>query len=218
MPSTVIRRFDYSPQLQELTVEFVTETSKLMDTPAGVLYIVNNYTGDRTAWEMAKEIQEAEGQKIGWLLVNDDVAVENSTHTTGRRGVAGTVVVEKMVGAAAEAGADLAQGVARGEQQRLGPHPRDDVGDLHHVRPADDSVQAVRAGEHFGSRERRQRQHPLHAHRRGGRDRLTGWQLRGTRAPIVGNFSHALDATGLPIVGECLPERSDVPRPHWSRR
>ena len=55
-------------------VEFVTETSKLMDTPAGVLFIVNNYTGDRTAWEMARELCEAEGQKIGYLLVNDDVA------------------------------------------------------------------------------------------------------------------------------------------------
>ena len=67
-------------------VEFVTETSKLMDTPAGVLYIVNNYTGDRAAWEMAKELCEAEGQKIGYLLVNDDVAVKDSTWTVGRRG------------------------------------------------------------------------------------------------------------------------------------
>ena len=80
-------------------VEFVTETSKLMDTPAGVLYIVNNYTGDRSAWEMAKELCEAEGQKIGYLLVNDDVAVKDSTWTVGRRGVAGNFFVIKAAAA-----------------------------------------------------------------------------------------------------------------------
>ena len=88
-------------------VEFVTETSKLMDTPAGVLFIVNNYTGDRTAWEMAREMCEAEGQKIGYLLVNDDVAVKDSTWTIGRRGVAGNFFVIKAVGAASEKGASL---------------------------------------------------------------------------------------------------------------
>ena len=96
-------------------VEFVTETSKLMDTPAGVLYIVNNYTGDRTAWEMAKELQEAEGQKIGYLLVNDDVAVKDSTWTVGRRGVAGNFFVIKAVGAASENGAELEELVRIGE-------------------------------------------------------------------------------------------------------
>jgi dihydroxyacetone kinase-like protein len=60
-------------------VEFVTETTKLMNSPMGVLYIVNNYTGDRTAWDMARELSEAEGMKIGYLLVNDDVAVKDST-------------------------------------------------------------------------------------------------------------------------------------------
>jgi dihydroxyacetone kinase-like protein len=88
-------------------VEFVTETSKLMDTPAGVLYIVNNYTGDRSAWEMAKELQEAEGQKIGYLLVNDDVAVKDSTWTVGRRGVAGNFFVIKAAAAMADKGGSL---------------------------------------------------------------------------------------------------------------
>jgi phosphoenolpyruvate---glycerone phosphotransferase subunit DhaK len=97
-------------------VEFVTETSKLMDTPAGVLYIVNNYTGDRTAWEMAKEIQEAEGQKIGYLLVNDDVAVKDSTWTIGRRGVAGNFFVIKCVAAKADKGGTLEECVAVGEK------------------------------------------------------------------------------------------------------
>jgi dihydroxyacetone kinase-like protein len=88
-------------------VEFVTETTKLMNSPKGVLYLVNNYTGDRTAWDMAKELSEAEGFKIGYLLVNDDVAVKDSTWTVGRRGVAGNFFVIKAVGAAAEQGADL---------------------------------------------------------------------------------------------------------------
>ncbi len=97
-------------------VEFVTETSKLMDTPAGVLFIVNNYTGDRTAWEMAKELCEAEGQKIGYLLVNDDVAVKDSTWTIGRRGVAGNFFVIKAAGAMAEKGGSLEECVRVGEK------------------------------------------------------------------------------------------------------
>ena len=97
-------------------VEFVTETSKLMDTPAGVLYIVNNYTGDRTAWEMAKELREAEGQKIGYLLVNDDVAVKDSTWTVGRRGVAGNFFVIKAAAAKADKGGTLEECVAVGEK------------------------------------------------------------------------------------------------------
>ena len=70
----------------------------------GVLFIVKNYAGDTMNFQMAAEMLEIENATV---LVNDDVAVENSTHTTGRRGVAGTVMVEKMVGAAAEEGASL---------------------------------------------------------------------------------------------------------------
>jgi dihydroxyacetone kinase-like protein len=97
-------------------VEFVTETSKLMDTPAGVLYIVNNYTGDRTAWEMARELCEMEGQKIGYLLVNDDVAVKDSTWTVGRRGVAGNFFVIKAAAAMADKGGSLEECVRVGEK------------------------------------------------------------------------------------------------------
>jgi phosphoenolpyruvate---glycerone phosphotransferase subunit DhaK len=70
----------------------------------GVLFIVKNYAGDTMNFQMASEMLDMENATV---LVNDDVAVENSTHTTGRRGVAGTLIVEKMVGAAAETGADL---------------------------------------------------------------------------------------------------------------
>jgi phosphoenolpyruvate---glycerone phosphotransferase subunit DhaK len=76
-----------------------------VDTGAGVLFIVKNYSGDMMNFQMAAEMVERDNATI---IINDDVAVENSTHTTGRRGVAGTLIVEKIVGAAAERGADLA--------------------------------------------------------------------------------------------------------------
>jgi dihydroxyacetone kinase-like protein len=86
------------------TPDQMLEAISEIDTGAGVLLIVKNYEGDVMNFEMAAEM--AEGQ-IARVLVNDDVAVEDSLYTTGRRGVAGTLVVEKIVGAAAEAGHDL---------------------------------------------------------------------------------------------------------------
>ena len=80
---------------------------------AGVLFIVKNYAGDSMNFQIASEMLELENATV---LVNDDVAVENSTHTTGRRGVAGTVIDEKMVGAAAELGANLAECKAMGDR------------------------------------------------------------------------------------------------------
>ena len=79
----------------------------------GVLFIVKNYAGDVMNFEIASEMLEIPNATV---LVHDDVAVERSIHTTGRRGVAGTMMVEKMVGAAAEAGADLAQCKALGDR------------------------------------------------------------------------------------------------------
>jgi dihydroxyacetone kinase-like protein len=78
--------------------------AEAVDTGRGVLFIVKNYSGDTMNFQMASEMLEIDNLTV---LVNDDVAVENSTHTTGRRGVAGTILVEKIVGAAAEAGAEL---------------------------------------------------------------------------------------------------------------
>jgi dihydroxyacetone kinase-like protein len=71
---------------------------------AGTLFIVKNYAGDSMNFQMASEMLEREN---AIAMVDDDVAVTNSTYTAGRRGVAGTVIVEKVVGAAAEAGYDL---------------------------------------------------------------------------------------------------------------
>jgi dihydroxyacetone kinase-like protein len=88
-------------------MDYVLETSKLLASPKGVLHIINNYTGDRMAFEMGAEMAEADGVRIGTLLVDDDVAVKDSTYTVGRRGVAGNFFVIKAVGAASEQGADL---------------------------------------------------------------------------------------------------------------
>jgi phosphoenolpyruvate---glycerone phosphotransferase subunit DhaK len=88
-------------------VDYVTGTTKLLRSKMGVLYLVNNYTGDRMAFEMASELSDAEGIKVETLLIDDDVAVKDSTYTVGRRGVAGNFFVIKAVGASSEKGADL---------------------------------------------------------------------------------------------------------------
>jgi dihydroxyacetone kinase-like protein len=76
---------------------------------AGVLHIVKNYTGDVMNFEMAAELAQGEGIDVEAVVVNDDVAVEDSLFTAGRRGVGTTVLLEKIVGAAAESGASLAE-------------------------------------------------------------------------------------------------------------
>jgi phosphoenolpyruvate---glycerone phosphotransferase subunit DhaK len=75
---------------------------------AGVLHIVKNYTGDVLNFQMAAELAEDEDIEVASVIVNDDVAVEDSLYTAGRRGVGATVFVEKIAGALAEEGADLA--------------------------------------------------------------------------------------------------------------
>ncbi|MFD2212493.1 dihydroxyacetone kinase subunit DhaK [Metabacillus endolithicus] len=89
------------------TPDQVFEAIKAVDSGSGVLLIIKNYTGDVMNFEMAAELAEAEGINVAKVIVNDDVAVENSTYTTGRRGIAGTVLVHKIAGAAAERGASL---------------------------------------------------------------------------------------------------------------
>ncbi len=74
----------------------------------GVLHIVKNYTGDVLNFETAAELAGLEGVEVSTVIVDDDVAVKDSLYTAGRRGVAGTVLVEKIAGAAAERGDDLA--------------------------------------------------------------------------------------------------------------
>ena len=89
------------------TPDQVYEAIKAVANEAGVLLVVKNYTGDVMNFDMAKEMAEMDGIKVDSVTVNDDVAVENSTWTIGRRGIAGTVLVHKIAGAKAETGASL---------------------------------------------------------------------------------------------------------------
>lgn len=89
------------------TPDQIYEAIKAVANDAGVLLVVKNYTGDVMNFDMAKEMAEMEGIKVDTITVNDDVAVENSTWTIGRRGIAGTVFVHKIAGAKAETGANL---------------------------------------------------------------------------------------------------------------
>ncbi|RZN36497.1 dihydroxyacetone kinase subunit DhaK [Bradyrhizobium sp. Leo121] len=95
------------------TPDQIVEAAQAITGDAGVLFIVKNYAGDRMNFEMAAEIAEG---RTATIVTDDDVAVEKSTYSIGRRGVAGTLIVEKIVGAAAEKGADLATCVALGER------------------------------------------------------------------------------------------------------
>ncbi|MGE8203110.1 dihydroxyacetone kinase subunit DhaK [Heyndrickxia sp. NPDC080065] len=89
------------------TPDQVYEAIKAVDSGAGVFMVIKNYTGDVMNFEIAAELAEADGIQVEKVIVNDDVAVEDSSFTTGRRGIAGTVFVHKIVGAKAETGASL---------------------------------------------------------------------------------------------------------------
>ncbi len=91
------------------TPDQVLAADRLVDGGAGVLHVVKNYTGDVMNFDMAAELAAAEdGPEIATVVTNDDVAVEDSLYTAGRRGVGVTVLLEKIAGAAAEEGRDLA--------------------------------------------------------------------------------------------------------------
>ena len=81
-----------------------------------MLHIINNYTGDKMSFDMGRELAEAEDIKIATIVVDDDVAVKDSTYTVGRRGVAGNFFVIKAVGAASERGAELEELVELGNR------------------------------------------------------------------------------------------------------
>src|SRR5881628_3457719 len=83
--------------------------TKAVDGGAGVIHIVKNYTGDVMNFKLAAEMAEDDGIQVESVLTNDDVAVEDSTWTAGRRGVGVTVLLEKIAGAKAEAGGSLAE-------------------------------------------------------------------------------------------------------------
>jgi dihydroxyacetone kinase-like protein len=94
------------------TPDQMLAAAEAVDGGAGVLFVVKNYSGDMMNFQMAAEMLALDNATV---IVNDDVAVENSTYTTGRRGVAGTLIVEKILGAAAERGDGLAALKALGD-------------------------------------------------------------------------------------------------------
>jgi dihydroxyacetone kinase-like protein len=95
------------------TPDLILAAAEAADTGGGVLFIVKNYEGDVMNFDMAREMC---GKPAAAVITDDDVAVETSTFSTGRRGVAGTLIVEKIVGAAAEEGRDLAALKALGDR------------------------------------------------------------------------------------------------------
>src|SRR5215207_6689274 len=91
------------------TPDQMLEATKAVDGGAGVLHIVKNYTGDVLNFEMAADLAKDEGIEVEAVVTNDDVAVQDSLYTAGRRGVGITVIAEKICGAAAEEGKSLAE-------------------------------------------------------------------------------------------------------------
>ncbi|CUP16726.1 dihydroxyacetone kinase subunit DhaK [Clostridium baratii] len=89
------------------TPDQVYKAIQEVNTGEGVLLIIKNYTGDVMNFEMAQDMAEMDGINVKSVVVNDDVAVEDSLYTAGRRGIAGTVFVHKIAGAKAEEGASL---------------------------------------------------------------------------------------------------------------
>src|SRR5690625_1947060 len=89
------------------TQDKVLEAIKASDEGAGVFLIIKNYTGDVMNFEMAQDMADLEDIQVETVIVDDDIAVEDSTYTAGKRGVAGTVLVHKILGAAAEEGSSL---------------------------------------------------------------------------------------------------------------
>lgn len=91
------------------TPDQILEAIKEADQGAGVFMVVKNYSGDIMNFEMAQELAEMEGIEVASIVVDDDIAVENSLYTQGRRGVAGTIFVHKILGHAAREGKSLAE-------------------------------------------------------------------------------------------------------------
>src|SRR6266478_533443 len=89
------------------TPDQMARATAAVDGGAGVLHIVKNYTGDIMNFEMAAELARGEGAKVNAVITNDDVAVQDSLYTAGRRGVGVTVLLEKIVGGLADTGAPL---------------------------------------------------------------------------------------------------------------
>ena len=164
------------------TPDQMLEATKAVDGGAGVLHIVKNYTGDVLNFEMAADLAKGEGIEVEAVVTNDDVAVQDSLYTAGRRGVGITVIAEKICGAAADEGKSLAE-VAElcrkvNGQGRTHGHGADAV---HHPRLGRAELRARRRRD--GDRHR----HPRRAGALPGEARCprttssSGWRVRSSR-------------------------------------
>ena len=97
------------PVFTSPTPDQILEAIKAADEGAGVFMVIKNYSGDVMNFEMAQEMAEMEDLQVDHVIVDDDIAVEDSLYTQGKRGVAGTILVHKVLGHAAEAGKSLAE-------------------------------------------------------------------------------------------------------------
>ena len=166
-------------------MDYVYESTKLLNSAKGVLLLVNNYTGDRMAFDMAQEMSAADGINVRTLFIDDDVAVQDSTWTVGRRGVAGNFFVIKAVGAAAEAGADLDELMRIGE--KVNSRDPDDGAGPHRLHASGQGIAALRARRR---RDRDRRRHPRRARAPPRQDRPVRRARRhparaGRRGPAV---------------------------------
>ncbi|MGX7417229.1 dihydroxyacetone kinase subunit DhaK [Carnobacterium gallinarum] len=95
------------PVFTSPTPDQILAAIQAVDEGAGVFLIIKNYSGDVMNFDMAKELAELDDIEVDFIVVDDDIAVEDSTYTAGKRGVAGTILVHKILGAAADKGANL---------------------------------------------------------------------------------------------------------------
>ncbi len=130
--------------------------TKAVNGGGGVLHIVKNYTGDVLNFQMAAELADDEGIEVASVVVNDDVAVQDSLYTAGRRGVGATVFVEKIAGALAERGASLGPGGRGGRRgQRAQPVIRRRAHVVHRPRRGQADLRSRRAGDRARHRDPR---------------------------------------------------------------
>ena len=163
------------------TPDQMYEATKAVDGGAGVLHIVKNYTGDVLNFEMAADLARAEGIEVEAVVTDDDVAVQDSLYTAGRRGVGITVLAEKIVGAAAEEGrrprrgrGDLPTGERAGAQHGHGA----DL--LHGSRGRQAHVRARRGRDGDRDRDPRRAGARARAARAGARDRRDAGRTRSS--------------------------------------
>ena len=155
------------------TPDQMLEATKMVNGGKGVLHIVKNYTGDIMNFEMAADLARAEGIEVEAVVTNDDVAVQDSLYTAGRRGVGITVIAEKICGAAAEQGRSLeGSGRCLPQGQRLGPQHGHGAHLVHRATRRQAHLRS--AGRRDGNRHRHSRRAGPHPHEAEERRRSDG--------------------------------------------